>query len=73
MLEPEHRLSLVMEAHLGRQVEVWACRGEGRGCRRNGFRVNKVHCDDCLGPLPKGLTLEQVRNQIRYRETLGNA
>lgn len=28
--------------------QLWACRGEGRGCRRNSFRTHKKHCEDCV-------------------------
>ena len=28
--------------------QLWACRGEGRGCRRNIFRSKKKHCEDCV-------------------------
>ena len=27
---------------------LWACRGAGRGCKRNLFRRRKVHCEDCV-------------------------
>lgn len=28
--------------------ELWACRGEGRGCPRNRYREKKAHCEDCV-------------------------
>ena len=27
---------------------MWACRGTGKGCKRNLTRESRKHCDDCL-------------------------
>lgn len=46
------KLDLILERiGPGRGVEnfhIWACRGEGRGCKRNELRRKKAHCDDCV-------------------------
>jgi hypothetical protein len=39
---------------------LWACRGEGKGCKRNRYRSSQKPCGDCLGPLPENWTLQQV-------------
>lgn len=57
-------LHLILEKHLGGQVETWACRGEGKGCKRNRYRTSRVHCEDCLGPLAKKATLADVQRQL---------
>lgn len=28
--------------------KLWACRGEGKGCKRNEFRERKKHCENCV-------------------------
>lgn len=28
--------------------KLYACRGEGKGCKRNTFRARKKQCDDCV-------------------------
>ena len=28
--------------------QMWACRGEGRGCTRNLHRKSAKHCQDCV-------------------------
>jgi hypothetical protein len=39
--------------------ELWACRGEGRGCTRNKYRRRQKHCEDCLRCDPQE-TIEKV-------------
>jgi len=46
-------LKLIMErvGHHGRASNsfvMWACRGEGRGCKRNLHRSDAKHCEDCV-------------------------
>jgi hypothetical protein len=45
--ESAPELSFVMEK-VGSEYQLWACRGEGRGCPRNRYRTRKVHCADCV-------------------------
>jgi hypothetical protein len=40
-------LTLIMEVIDG-VPHGWACRGEGRGCKRNITRRKAKHCEDCL-------------------------
>jgi hypothetical protein len=47
-------------------THAWACRGDGKGCKRNTFRKRSTHCDDCMGPLPPDMTLEQVRARLDH-------
>lgn len=61
-------LTLILEGemHLGRTdlLQAWACRGVGKGCKRNTFRKTKKHCADCFGPLDPGLSLAQVKRML---------
>jgi len=43
---------------------LYACTGAGRGCKRNKYRQHAVPCDDCVGPLPAGITLQQAINTV---------
>jgi hypothetical protein len=42
------KLELVVEKLINGQLVAYACRGVGRGCKRNKLRERKVHCDDCV-------------------------
>lgn len=44
--------------------EMWACRGAGKGCKRNKTRKNLKPCEDCFGPLPEDMTLEEVTERL---------
>ena len=57
-------LSLILDRDRAGTLQLWACRGVGKGCRRNTFRTTKARCDDCYGPLPNEMTLEQVQAQL---------
>jgi hypothetical protein len=46
------------------ELKLWACRGVGKGCKRNKTRTNAKPCDDCFGPLDESMTLEQVHDRI---------
>jgi hypothetical protein len=64
MPETPAKLSLIMQRDHTGELRLWACRGEGKGCGRNKFRKQSVHCDDCLGPLPPDMTLEEVHQRL---------
>ncbi len=58
------KLELIL-AHAGTgKLELYACRGIGKGCPRNRYRTSKSPCDDCMGPLPHDMTMEQVQKRI---------
>lgn len=58
-------LRLILEGDLEPDsLQAWACRGNGKGCRRNRFRKQSKHCDDCFGPLSPDMTLEQVKARL---------
>lgn len=46
------KLDLILErvspGHGVENFHFWACRGTGRGCKRNLAREKKKHCDDCV-------------------------
>lgn len=58
-------LNLILDRRDDGELAMWACRGEGKGCKRNTFRARKKCCSDCLGPLPDDMTLEQVTQRLK--------
>lgn len=44
--------------------QLWACRGEGRGCKRNGHREKKKHCEDCVLAGDPNETLEHLQARL---------
>jgi hypothetical protein len=59
-----NRLNLIMDRDAANELRLWACRGDGKGCRRNSFRSIKRACENCLGPLPENMTLAEVQKQL---------
>ena len=47
---------------------LWACRGEGKGCNRNRYRSQKIHCDDCVATDPS-----ETLGDLQDRMARGNA
>lgn len=49
------KLDMILEKTSAGSYQLWACRGEGKGCKRNTFRDKqfKKHCDDCFLCDPK--------------------
>lgn len=43
---------------------LYACRGIGRGCKRNTTREKKVHCDDCVLADDPNETLEHFKARM---------
>lgn len=66
------QLKMILErVHEGDEpscFRMWACQGEGRGCRRNKFRSMKKHCDDCV--LARN---EETLGELMERIRRGNA
>ena len=59
------KLDLILADDQAGKKRLWACRGEGKGCKRNKFRTSKAPCIDCMGPLDEKLTLEQVVEKLK--------
>ena len=57
-------LDLILHKNDAGQFEMWACRGEGKGCKRNRFLKRKKPCDDCMGPLDEKLTLQETIDKL---------
>lgn len=62
---PKPTLSLIIDRDAKRELRMWACRGQGKGCKRNEHRTSRTHCDDCFGPLADDMTLEQVVQRLK--------
>lgn len=62
---PEPELRLIMHRDERHRMQLWACRGAGKGCPRNKHRRSKTPCADCFGPLPPNWTLEQVQRRLK--------
>lgn len=58
------KLDLILQKEASGEFELYACRGKGKGCKRNKTREKKAACEDCMGPLPEHLTLEEVYNRL---------
>ena len=63
-IKPKWELKLILAHDREQQLRLWACRGNGRGCKRNRYRKS-VPCDDCFGPLPEHLTLAEVEERLQ--------
>lgn len=44
--------------------QMWACRGEGRGCKRNTHRNAAKHCEDCFLP-DENETLGDLQKRLK--------
>ncbi len=44
--------------------QMWACRGEGKGCKRNRHREKSKHCEDCILP-DENETLENLKARLK--------
>jgi hypothetical protein len=65
----EETLKLILARDAANDLQMWACRGVGRGCERNKYSWAKP-CDDCFGPLPRQMTLEEVAARLgAYRSS----
>lgn len=59
------KLELILYKNSADKFELWACRGVGKGCKRNGYRDKKKPCDSCFGPLPETMTLGEVQDKLK--------
>lgn len=57
-------LQMILAKDNAGDFRMWACRGEGRGCKRNKYRTSKKPCEDCKGPLDENLTIEEVQKML---------
>lgn len=64
----ERKLDLILDRSPEGVFSMFACRGEGKGCKRNSHRESKVRCDDCVGPLAPEMTLEEVEQRLARGE-----
>lgn len=42
------KLDFILVKNAAGKFELWACRGEGKGCARNRWRGSKKQCEDCI-------------------------
>lgn len=56
-------LKMILARDRAGEFQMWACRDNGKGCKRNRYRKG-IPCDDCLGPLPETMTLGEVRDKV---------
>lgn len=61
----EKKLELILHKNGRGSLDLWACRGAGRGCKRNSTRERKKLCDDCFGPLDPKMTIGQVHDRLQ--------
>lgn len=61
-------LQTILAKDVDGKFALWACRGTGKGCTRNKYRSSLKPCDDCFGPLPEDMTLEQVAQKLQKGE-----
>lgn len=59
------KLELILHKNPTGKMELWACRGEGKGCPRNKYRKSKTLCDDCMGPLPEHWTVGEAVEKLK--------
>lgn len=46
------------------EYHAFLCHGAGRGCKRNSFRKSKITCDDCIGPIDKFDSVQQMKDAL---------
>jgi hypothetical protein len=61
-------LQFVMERNDRGELEMWVCRGSGKGCSRNRYRSSKKHCEDCFR-----CSDEETLGQVRARLNRGDS
>lgn len=58
-------LKMIMEKGSDGVCRLWACRGAGKGCKRNLTRVKTVHCEDCVAAHDPEETLEHLAARMK--------
>jgi len=61
----ESKLDLILHKTEYNKFQMFACRGEGKGCKRNRFLKRKKPCRDCVGPLDEKLTIGEVQRILK--------
>jgi hypothetical protein len=61
----EKKIEMILHRDHAGELRLWACRGEGKGCKRNTLRRTKKPCDDCWGPLDESLTVGEVYDRLK--------
>jgi hypothetical protein len=64
-LSDASQLQLILAKDAGGDYQLYACRGEGKGCARNKYRASKKPCSDCIGPLDENLTVGDVVDMLK--------
>lgn len=57
------KLDMILHRDIDGQMKLWACRGTGKGCKRNRFRKS-IPCEDCVPAHDGNETLEQLQGRI---------
>lgn len=56
---------IILDRNSRGEIQGWACRGEGKGCKRNTNRAVQKPCVDCYGPLDPRMTMGEVLHRLR--------
>lgn len=57
-------MALILHRNGRNNFEMYACRGDGKGCDRNKYRKTLAPCDDCIGPLDPKMTLGEIEEKL---------
>lgn len=60
----EAKLDMILHRDVDGKLKLWACRGAGKGCKRNETRRNKAPCDDCLPAHDENETLGDLVKRL---------
>ncbi len=66
--KPDLELIMVKNPAAKLGYDLLACRGEGKGCKRNKFREAKAGCEDCVLADPK-----ETMGELQARLKKGDA
>ena len=57
------KLAMILYRDADGELKLWACRGVGRGCKRNRFRKS-IPCEDCVPAHDENETLGELRDRV---------
>lgn len=57
-------ITFILDRNDAGQLMLFACRGAGKGCRRNLNRRKAKHCDDCLPANDPKETIEHFKARL---------
>ena len=60
----EKKLEMILHKGADGKFSMYACRGAGKGCKRNVTRLRKTPCEDCWGPLDESMTVGEVHERL---------